>query len=287
MKTKEPIIYIDGSTEMNEVNQGRRQQPASNPTPRAGLYYVIPSQIFEDSDLSHSEVLFYGLISGISHNDGYCYASDDYLAERMNREKRIVQDWLKKLEEHGYIKRETIKVGMVWKRKIYITHSFKNSKNVYETHKRATRIAQACDDRIAQACDIVSKEEEYINNTLPLSPSQKQKPDPEPIPTKEEEEEIEKLFNERPKGMPKIIHKKAWKSKVLKEMREESSKQKELKKTALKHKSEALTYDVQKVNGMYVVACKEYVELTQGQCCKIVRYDISDEEWYKQTGFKR
>ena len=70
-------------------------------------------------------------------------------------------------------------------------------------------------------------------------------------------------------------------------MREESSKQKELKKTALKHKSEALTYDVQKVNGMYVVACKEYVELTQGQCCKIVRYDISDEEWYKQTGFKR
>lgn len=98
----------------------------------SGIYYVIPSQVFEDERLEHSETMFYGLLSGLAMQCGYCYASDVYLSGRMKVDESTIQRWCKKLEDLGYIRRETLKKGMKWERKIFITHSRLDLKNVYE-----------------------------------------------------------------------------------------------------------------------------------------------------------
>lgn len=131
-------IYIDGSNEMNDINQGQKRsnKPEEKPI-RSGLYYVIPSQVFEDDRLEHSETVFYALLSGIAWNDGYCYASNDYLAKRMKVDERTIRKWLERLENFGYIHRETSKKGMFWERKIFISHSVPVSKDVYERNRGA------------------------------------------------------------------------------------------------------------------------------------------------------
>ena len=127
-KNSPQIPYIDGSFEMNDVNQGRRAATPPEEKPiRSGLYYVIPSEVFEDDTLDHSEKMFYGLLSGIAWNDGFCYAGNPYLAKRMKVSDRTIKNWIEKLEECGYIRRETTRVGMFWQRKIFISHSSKKS----------------------------------------------------------------------------------------------------------------------------------------------------------------
>lgn len=113
-----------------------------NPTPedlseraRNGfLYYVIPTQIYEDDRLHGDEILFYALISNLANKEGYSYASDRWLASKRQVDESSIQRWLNKLEGLGYIRRETMKAGMKWERKIFICHGLtpKVSNNVYE-----------------------------------------------------------------------------------------------------------------------------------------------------------
>jgi hypothetical protein len=104
---------------------------------RSGIYYVTPAQVFEDERLEHSEILFYALLSGLAYSNGYCFASDKYLAERMRSKERTIQDWLSRLEGFGYIRRDTKKIGMGWDRKIFICHSRLESNNSYEGNSSA------------------------------------------------------------------------------------------------------------------------------------------------------
>lgn len=116
----------------------------------------------------------------------------------------------------------------------------------------------------------------------PLPPPQKEV---EPSPSKQEEEEIERRFRERPLGSKKVVSKTAWKREVLKDMRLESDQPKVSKEMALKHKLEAIPYDLKSRKGMNIVCCAEHVEFTNGSYIKEVRYDITDEEWKEKTGF--
>lgn len=51
-----------------------------------GYYIVIPSFIFLDAQLTPTERLLYGLISGLSNERGYCFASNGYLAKNLRYE---------------------------------------------------------------------------------------------------------------------------------------------------------------------------------------------------------
>jgi helix-turn-helix protein len=93
----------------------------------AGIYYVIPAEVFEDDRLEPSELKFYVLLSGLARSEGYCYASNEYLAARLKSNSRTIQKWLIKLEEFGYIRRELKKIGMVTDRKIFICHARLNN----------------------------------------------------------------------------------------------------------------------------------------------------------------
>jgi hypothetical protein len=87
--------------------------------------------------------MLFGRISALSNQIGYCWATDDYLAELSHCKDRVIQDRLKILEKKGYIIRQTEKKGMNWERKIIpLYNDFKkiSTKGMvmpYEAHGRA------------------------------------------------------------------------------------------------------------------------------------------------------
>lgn len=147
------------------------QEIVDKRTPQSGLYYVIPSFVMECGELEHSEIVFYALVSGLAINKGYCFASDEYLAERMRVDERTVRNWFSKLEKLQFLKRETIKKGMYWDRKIYII--LHNSNNSYErtcsSGSKGTPVPDRKDAhfRKGSKVNIVSKEKTEPNRTEP------------------------------------------------------------------------------------------------------------------------
>jgi hypothetical protein len=172
----------------------------------SGIYYVIPAQVFEDDRLEHSETVFYALLSGLSFSEGYCYASDKYLSDRMKVEPRTIKKWLLKLETFGYIKRATEKKGMTWDRKIYICHAKIDSSNCYErTYGSPTKGTASPFEREPQF-PIVSKERE-------------EEEEEGFAPTEEERRELDKRFSSRPSRYKPVLDKLKWERVTIKNMR--------------------------------------------------------------------
>lgn len=82
-----------------------------------GYYVVIPSFIFLDAKLSPTERLLYGLVSGLSNQKGYCYASNKYLSEHLRHERNgevkqvapeSISRMLSNLIQFGYLQSEEI-----------------------------------------------------------------------------------------------------------------------------------------------------------------------------------
>jgi DNA-binding PadR family transcriptional regulator len=88
---------------------------------KQSYYVVIPMPIFEDKELKPNEKLLYGLISSLINSEGYCYASNKYLSEKINISEVNISKTLKKMEQKGYIAIVYVKDGAIVKsRKIYI-----------------------------------------------------------------------------------------------------------------------------------------------------------------------
>jgi biotin operon repressor len=88
---------------------------------KQSYYVVIPMPVFEDKDLRANEKLLYGLISSLINKDGYCYASNKFIASKLNISEINVSKTLKKMEQKGYLIMVYIRDGAIIKnRKIYI-----------------------------------------------------------------------------------------------------------------------------------------------------------------------
>lgn len=74
----------------------------------AGYYSLITHDVLYDKNLTANEKLLFACITGLTKQRGYCYASNDYLAEKMNTSKRSISRWLNNLEKKGYIKRHLV-----------------------------------------------------------------------------------------------------------------------------------------------------------------------------------
>ena len=118
-------------------------------------------------------------------------------------------------------------------------------------------------------------------NNPPLPP-----PNPPLPPTKEEEEELQKRFKERPKDARRIACRKKWEEKVLKDIRIDSRAKEDASKAISQRKLLAAEWDGKKFNGMDVVVSPQYVEFTHGSFSRLVRYDVSEEEWRIKTGWQ-
>ena len=52
---------------------------------RIGYYAVIPATVLFNKELKPNEKLLYAIITVLSNKEGYCYASNTYLAGLFNR----------------------------------------------------------------------------------------------------------------------------------------------------------------------------------------------------------
>jgi hypothetical protein len=66
---------------------------------------VIPARYVIAKDISSTQKLLLGLISSLSNLKGYCFASNDYLAELLDVSKVRVSQAISDLEKKGYIGR--------------------------------------------------------------------------------------------------------------------------------------------------------------------------------------
>tara|TARA_Y100000592_G_scaffold40129_1_gene63681 strand:- start:22747 stop:23370 length:624 start_codon:yes stop_codon:yes gene_type:complete len=71
-------------------------------------YAVIPSYILNANDLTSDEKLLYALITSLSNEKGYCYASNSYFAKRFGKTDRSIKRWLQSLTSKSYVTSEVI-----------------------------------------------------------------------------------------------------------------------------------------------------------------------------------
>lgn len=90
-----------------------------------GIFLMIPGFISDDADIDDSTAILFGRIMQLSNAKGYCWASDEYLANLTRVSVREVKYRIKKLEDKGYITRDTHNEGFCRKRKIYPIYSQK------------------------------------------------------------------------------------------------------------------------------------------------------------------
>lgn len=69
--------------------------------------------------------LFYGTIRSLCHRQGYCWATNDYLAECAEVTPRAVQLWISQLKYYGFIKVQEFSNGFSNRRKVWLSDEFK------------------------------------------------------------------------------------------------------------------------------------------------------------------
>ena len=109
------------------------------PKKNDGYFLTIPGSVYDDDNLSDAEKLFFALVSGLTVERGYCYASDEYLSRRTGKNPRSVRRIISALEEAGHLKTETkpkTDGAGGRERRIYLTLSYGvNGQGVKDTGK--------------------------------------------------------------------------------------------------------------------------------------------------------
>lgn len=84
-------------------------------------FAVVPMEVLERKDLNANAKLLYGEITGLTRRNGYCMATDKYIADRIGLSKKSIQKLMQELAEKDLIRRETTKTAKGTYRRIYLT----------------------------------------------------------------------------------------------------------------------------------------------------------------------
>ena len=76
---------------------------------RIGYYSIIPSTILFNKELKANEKLLYAIITVLPNKEGYCSASNAYLAEKLNAKSHIVSKWVSHLKSLEFVCIDIIK----------------------------------------------------------------------------------------------------------------------------------------------------------------------------------
>ena len=89
-------------------------------------FLTIPMAIIEDERLNNAQMILYGFLFSLVQKEGYCWATNKYLADKLNITPSTVARHLGALEECGHIRREVIRDAnnRVISRKIYLETIF-------------------------------------------------------------------------------------------------------------------------------------------------------------------
>ncbi len=103
---------------------------------------MTPRILFNDRNLSKTDCSVLGLIISLTLKNGYCYASNEYLADYVKVSKRTISDSLSKTKRLKYI----------------IVKYENNNRRIYLNTEKiptkvANQVAKNCDDMAAETCD--------------------------------------------------------------------------------------------------------------------------------------
>ncbi len=87
-----------------------------------GYYSIIPSTVLYNKNLKANEKILYAIITSLSNKEGYCFASNKYLAEKLNVGANTVSGWITDLRRKNFIQVELIRNDKqeIIQRRIYI-----------------------------------------------------------------------------------------------------------------------------------------------------------------------
>lgn len=87
-----------------------------------GYYSIIPSTILYNKDLKANQKILYAVITSLSNKEGYCFASNKYLANKLNVGANTVSGWITDLRRKNFIQVELIRNDKqeIIQRRIYI-----------------------------------------------------------------------------------------------------------------------------------------------------------------------
>ena len=87
-----------------------------------GYYSVIPATVLYNKELKANEKMLYAIITSLTCREGYCFASNKYLAEKLDVNPKTISSWISDLRDKGFIKLELIRNEnkQIIQRKIYI-----------------------------------------------------------------------------------------------------------------------------------------------------------------------
>ena len=63
-----------------------------NEESKIGYYAVIPSTVLFNEELKSNEKLLYAVITALANKEGYCYASNNYLADLFNSKAHTISN---------------------------------------------------------------------------------------------------------------------------------------------------------------------------------------------------
>ena len=87
-----------------------------------GYYAVIPSPVLFNENLKPNEKLLYAVITVLANKEGYCFASNNYLADLFNSKPHTISNWISHLSKLNFVRVELIRSdnNEIIQRRIYI-----------------------------------------------------------------------------------------------------------------------------------------------------------------------
>lgn len=76
---------------------------------KIGYYAVLPATILFNEKLKPNEKLLYAIITALANKEGYCFASNSYLAKLLNVQAHTISNWVSNLYKMNYICVELIR----------------------------------------------------------------------------------------------------------------------------------------------------------------------------------
>jgi len=88
---------------------------------RIGYYAVIPATVLFNEHLKANAKLLYALVTALSNKEGYCYASNQYLGNKLGVDPHTISRWLADLRKYNLIYVEILRNEKqeIIQRKIY------------------------------------------------------------------------------------------------------------------------------------------------------------------------
>lgn len=123
-------------------------------------YAVIPAKVLLDENLSDKQKLLIALISNLSNEKGYCFATNKYLSQKLNCAEVTIRQNISFLEEYGLLNR-VIKVknnGQIDYRALTIIDNIPPIKNNHTPDEKQSEVP---DEKQSYNNKVYNNKEEY------------------------------------------------------------------------------------------------------------------------------